>query len=145
MGRADSSSSDAQPCASQPASRADWRAGRSEREGTLWRSRTVFPDFFIGNAVPQTDDLSAGQTGRSGSSSSRAGCICSDGLRLDELLLCGSLPDTAHRYRQLVARWIEGPRLRVDQAAARATLRNSGSASCEVSSRALRGALAAVG
>src|SRR5260221_554759 len=119
------SPSDAMPGVPQAASRADRRAERSQREGTLWRYRTIFPDFTAGNAVPQIDGLPARKTGGGGSCSSGTGCICPDGLGLDELLLCGSLPDPAHRHRQLVAWWIEGPWVGVDQAAARTTLRNS--------------------
>src|SRR5712691_787799 len=103
------------------------------------------PGFHSGNAVSQIDDLPPRETGRGGPCSSRAGCICPDGLGLDELLLCGSLPDAAHRHRQFVARGIEGPWVGVDQAATRAALGNSGSAGCEVSRRALRSALAAIG
>ncbi len=56
--RADSSPSDAQPGDSQPADRADWGAGRSEREGALWRSRALIANFLAGDAIPQADDLS---------------------------------------------------------------------------------------
>jgi len=35
--------------------------------------RTLFPDFLVGNAIPQADDLPARETGRSGSRAGRPG------------------------------------------------------------------------
>src|SRR6202158_111494 len=106
------------------ADRADWGAGRSEREGTLRRSRALFANFLAGNAIPQTDDLPARQTGRSGSRAGRTGCICPVGYVPDGLLFRGGLPDAAHRHRQLVARR-QPPRSGFDQATARARLLKS--------------------
>src|SRR5437763_1475807 len=77
------------------------------------------------------------QTGRSVPRPRRTGCTRPNRVGPDELLLRGSLPDAAHRHRQLVA-WRQPPRSGFDQAAARAVPGNSGNARCEVSGGALR-------
>jgi len=103
--------------------------------------RTLFPDFLVGDAIPQTEDLPTRETGRSGSRASGTWRICAHGFDLTSYYYveaCQTLRIAI--AKNLFARF-QPARSGIDQAAAGRALGHSGTARCKVSAEhcAVRG------